>query len=90
MKIRPVGAELFYLDGRTDMKKLIVAFRNFANAPKKKLTNDVLYPLLNDRTYGRSKLFFTERHVSPSDCTTNERYVHLSTLRLKLVRFNHS
>jgi hypothetical protein len=33
MKIRPVGAE-FHADGRTDMTKLIVAFRNFANAPK--------------------------------------------------------
>jgi hypothetical protein len=35
MKIRPVGAELFHADGRTDrqagMRKLIVAFRNFAN-----------------------------------------------------------
>ena len=35
MKIRPVGAELFHADGRTYMTKLIVAFRNFANAPKK-------------------------------------------------------
>jgi Fe-S-cluster formation regulator IscX/YfhJ len=46
MKIRPVGAELFHADGQThrqaegrtvrqtDMKKLIVTFRNFANAPK--------------------------------------------------------
>jgi len=34
MKIRPVTAELFCADGRTDMKKLIVAFGNFANAPK--------------------------------------------------------
>jgi hypothetical protein len=33
-KIRPVGADLFYADGRTDMTKLIVVFRNFANAPK--------------------------------------------------------
>jgi hypothetical protein len=33
MKIRPVGAELFHADGQTDMTKLIVAFRNFANAP---------------------------------------------------------
>jgi len=33
MKIRPAGAEL-YADGRTDMTKQIVAFRNFANAPK--------------------------------------------------------
>ena len=34
MRIRPVGAELFHADGQTDMKKLMVAFRNFANAPK--------------------------------------------------------
>jgi len=34
MKIRPVGAELFHADRRTDMTKLIIAFRNFANAPK--------------------------------------------------------
>ena len=34
MKIRPVGAELFHADRQTDMTKLIVAFRNFANAPK--------------------------------------------------------
>jgi hypothetical protein len=35
MKIRPVGAELFHADRRTDTTKLIVAFRNFANGPKK-------------------------------------------------------
>jgi len=34
MKIRPVGAELLCPDGQTNMTKLIVAFRNFANAPK--------------------------------------------------------
>jgi hypothetical protein len=38
MKIRPAGAELFHADGRTDgqtdMTKLVVAFRNIANAPK--------------------------------------------------------
>jgi hypothetical protein len=34
MKIRPVGAELFHADRRTDMAKLIVASRNLANAPK--------------------------------------------------------
>jgi len=47
MKIRPVGAELFLAkgrtDGRMDMTKLIVAFRNFETAPKKtdKLRNDL-------------------------------------------------
>ena len=34
MKIRPVGAELFIADRRTDMTKLIVVFRNFAKAPE--------------------------------------------------------
>jgi len=34
MKIRPAGVELFSADGRTDMRELIVAFRNFANKPK--------------------------------------------------------
>ena len=34
MKIRPVGAEFFHSDGLTEMTKLIVAFRNFANALK--------------------------------------------------------
>jgi hypothetical protein len=34
MKIRPVGAELFHADGRRDMTKIIIAFRNFANVPK--------------------------------------------------------
>jgi hypothetical protein len=29
-----VGAELFHAGGRTDVTKLIVGFRNLANAPK--------------------------------------------------------
>ena len=29
-----MGAELFHADGQTDMTKLIVVFRYFANAPK--------------------------------------------------------
>ena len=35
------GAELFHANGRTDMTKLIVAFRNFAFAPKKETNPDV-------------------------------------------------
>ena len=34
MKFHPVGAELLHAHRRTDMTKLIVAFRNFAKAPK--------------------------------------------------------
>ena len=33
MKIHPVGSDFFHADRRTDMTKLIVVFRNFANAP---------------------------------------------------------
>jgi len=35
MKIRPVGAELFRADGRTDVTKLTVVLGNFVNTPKK-------------------------------------------------------
>jgi hypothetical protein len=34
MKIHQVGSELFHVDGRTDMTKLSVAFRNFAGRAK--------------------------------------------------------
>jgi hypothetical protein len=33
MKIRPVGDELFYAEGQTDITKLRAAIRNSANAP---------------------------------------------------------
>jgi hypothetical protein len=48
MKIRPMGAELFHEDGRTDggtgqtgVTKLIVVFRNFVNALKNEPMDDV-------------------------------------------------
>jgi hypothetical protein len=40
MKIRPVGVELFHVDGRTDMTKLTVAFYNSVNAPKSSANTD--------------------------------------------------
>jgi len=36
MEIRPVGAELFHAAGQTDMTKLILVFRKFANPLKRK------------------------------------------------------
>jgi len=54
MKIRPVEAELFHKSGRTDgqadMTKLVVAFRDFVNAPSdqpapRRQTSDSLTPL---------------------------------------------
>ena len=42
MKIRPVGAELFHVDERTnrltDLRKLIVAFRDFAKALQNRMS----------------------------------------------------
>jgi len=35
MKIRQVGAKLFYADGQTEKTKLMVASHNFANWPNK-------------------------------------------------------
>jgi hypothetical protein len=37
MKLRLVGADLFSADGQKEMTKLMVAFRNFKNAPKKSM-----------------------------------------------------
>ena len=34
MKIRPVEAEMFHLDGQKDKTKLIVTFRYFTSEPK--------------------------------------------------------
>jgi hypothetical protein len=52
MKIRAVGTELFHsdrqTDGVTDMTKLTVAFRNFANAPKERDENALLLLLRTD------------------------------------------
>jgi hypothetical protein len=37
MNIRPVEAELFHAEGRTDMTRLIVVFRKFVKTSKNKL-----------------------------------------------------
>ena len=42
-KIRPVGDELSHADGRKDMTKLIVAFRNFAIVPKNETSNYLIF-----------------------------------------------
>ena len=44
MKVCPMGSELFLADGRkdeqTDMKKITVDFRNFADAPENPQINN--------------------------------------------------
>ena len=49
MKIGTVGAELFRVEGQTntqtDMTKITVAFRNFANVPTNKRSGKAQIPL---------------------------------------------
>ena len=65
MKIRPVGAELFHADGRTnertdgqtDMMKQIVTFRNFAKAPKNYSSAFMLYFCVSYDSHNKQRLF---------------------------------
>jgi hypothetical protein len=61
MKIRPVGTELIRADGRTDVKKLMVAYRNFANTPKNWCANKLtaMSRGLNTRVHKRFHLVVT-------------------------------
>jgi len=45
MKIHPVGAQLFHVDGQTDMMKLTVTSCNFANMLKNKSSINILLGL---------------------------------------------
>jgi len=48
--IHPMGAELFLADGRTDMTKLTVAFRNSAKAPQNSTAFHVLFDILQQQS----------------------------------------
>jgi hypothetical protein len=72
MKIRPVGAKLFHAaDGQTNMTKLIVAFSNFANAPKyNEIWRDVRSLPARSRallyfSFLRQTLLATDGHFTP-------------------------
>jgi len=64
MKISPVVAELFHADGRTYMTKLIVASRNFSNAPKKITHVDVLLKQCETKPshFSFAARYFTRRY----------------------------
>jgi hypothetical protein len=53
MKIPSVEEEFFHADGRTDMRKVIVNFRNFAKARKNALTR-IIYVLKNEEVKGKA------------------------------------
>ena len=74
MKIRPVGAELFHADGKTDMTRLTVAFRSFMNAPNNK-------PEGNTQSHPRSSRYqFMKQHLvcsaEHSDVSINPQQYH--------------
>jgi len=50
MKIRPVGAELFVPERQTDMTKVTVVFRSFANSPKGEICRPVAMNILAPST----------------------------------------
>jgi len=65
MKIRPEGAELLHAGRQTahiDMKKLTVAFRNFANAPKN--------PASCPQSF-ISVIFVDSQYTTATDCFRN-------------------
>jgi len=49
MKIHPVAAKLFHMDGQTDMMKLTVTFRNFVHVPKREYN---YHDLFSETKYG--------------------------------------
>jgi hypothetical protein len=79
MQFRPVGAETFPADGRTDrqagMIMLVVAFRNFVNASKIfKWSGPTLYMIMWPCTDKNSdnlaqNMFLCQRHDVPSIST---------------------
>ena len=62
MTVLSVGAELFNADGQTDMRKLIVAFRSFTNAPKTAhvVRNDVFFDVV---PFGQVELCVTSHRT---------------------------
>jgi hypothetical protein len=51
MKIRPLGTEVLHEDGRTDVTKLIVAFRHFAKSPNKEKCSRKLFVIRSPLDY---------------------------------------
>jgi len=68
-----VGAELFRADRRTDMAKLTVALRHFANSAKSDMLNNYFFtslmrvPKVQHTTYFKKKLLYVERLNNPLD-----------------------
>ena len=68
-----MGAELFHAHGRTDIMKLIVAFRNFANAP-----DDKKFIRLNSKAQDTGRLQNVASYAE--DCRDDTQDVIMSIL----------
>ena len=75
-KIRPVGADLSHADSQTDTTKLMVAFRNFSTAPKRKhdVIDNVLFSVLRWKSSewvrsNRKCYSYYQDHISQSQST---------------------
>ena len=69
MEIRAMGAELFNVDRRKDITKLIIVFRNFAKAPKNenKTRKDPWTRKKTDKTNKKERKNKTERQKKTDD-----------------------
>ena len=63
MKICPVGAEFFHAYGRTAITKLMVVFRNVANASRNQWDKGILLFHTIFITCGTAKHFPTHTHT---------------------------
>ena len=76
MKIRPMKAQLFHADGRTDMTKRMVACRNFANASKTLVcVHDLMIlsvtctiPIASNDQVVKNELEWKNLRYCPSNC----------------------
>ena len=96
IRILLVGAELFHADGQTDMTKLTVAFRNFANAPKKATSFGLLF-ITQPCVYTHDKsaflkvwdlMAFTNVKFLPAALTVRKALWFLDDNKPKLVTFS--
>ena len=71
MKIRPMGAELFHADRQTDMTKIIVCFRSFADAPKTLKLAYFIHKTLNKLTLCIN-ILYKNLDFLPGPCKKNQ------------------
>ena len=74
-----MGAELFPADGQTDMTKLIIALRSFANAPKDSIIN-------NTRASSKAVFKLRQSEFFPLQ-TTRPTYLNTELLKFTWNRF---